>query len=415
MRKFFMLLVAVMLVAGLLAGCGGSKTDSQGSGSGTTSSSGSGSGSSSGSGSGSAAPSADPIKIGMNLELSGGVASYGQSIAEGVELALEQINGAGGVDGRKIDLVKADNKSEAPEAANNARKLIDQDKVVAIIGAATSGSTLAQIDITGESKVVLLTPSGTNTMVTVNEAGQLNEYAFRTCFIDPFQGEVAGNFAWNDLGVKNAAIYVDNAADYSIGLADSFKKTFTANGGKIVAEEAFVAGDTDFRSTLTRIKAANPDFVYVPAYYEEVGLILNQARELGLNVAFMGGDGWDSPTLVDLAGKDALNNTFVTNAYSPEDTDPAVQKFVADFKAKYGKDPDAFSALGYDSLYFLADALKRSGGEGQDKLKAAMESTDGLELVTGKLKLNANHDPIKGAAVLEYKDGVAKFKTKVNP
>ncbi len=413
MKKVFSLVVVVLLVAGLLAGCGGSKSDTANSGS--TNAGSSNSGSTNSGSSNTDTKNTDPIKIGMNLELSGGVASYGQSIAEGVELALEQVNNNGGVDGRKIDLVKADNKSEAPEASNNARKLIDQDKVVAIIGAATSGSTMAQIDITAENKVVLLTPSGTNTMITVNEAGNLNEYAFRTCFIDPFQGEVAGNFAWNELGVKTAAIYVDNAADYSKGLAQSFKDIFVANGGTIVAEEAFVAGDTDFRATLTSIKAKNPEFVYVPAYYEEVGLILNQARELGLNVAFMGGDGWDSPTLVDLAGKEALNNTFVTNAYSPEDTDPAVQKFVADFKAKYGKDPDAFSALGYDSLYFLADALKRSGGDGGEKLKQAMEATDGLSLVTGKLNLDASHNPIKGAVVLEYKDGVAKFRAKVNP
>ncbi|ADI25578.1 Extracellular ligand-binding receptor [Geobacillus sp. C56-T3] len=387
---------SLMLTAGLLAGCGGNQ---QG-------------GSSSG-GNGGGGGGGDVIKIGANLELSGGVASYGQSIAEGLDLALEEINKEG-INGKKLELVKVDNKSEAAEATNGAIKLISQDKVVAIIGSATSTNTLAQVQVANDNKVPLITPTGTNPTIT-NKDGKVNEFVFRTCFIDPFQGTVAAKFALNDLKVKNAAVLIDSSSDYSKGLAASFKDAFTQGGGKIVAEEAYVAKDTDFRATLTRIKSKNPEFIFLPGYYEEVGLIVKQARELGLNVPIMGGDGWDSPKLVEIAGKDALNNTYITNHYSSGDPDPKIQEFVKAFKAKYNKAPDAFNALGYDTAYFLADAIKRAGSADPVKIKDALAQTKDLQLVSGTLTLNENHDPVKSAAILEYKDGQQQFKTKVNP
>ena len=304
---------------------------------------------------------------------------------------------------RRLELVPFDNKSDAPEAISGATKLITQDKVVAIIGSATSGNTKAQVEIAQSNKVPLLTPSGTAEDVTFKD-GKLNDYVFRTCFIDPFQGTVAANYATKEFKAKTAAIILDSASDYSKGLAASFKETFTKEGGKIVKEEAFVAKDTDFRAQLTNIKGENPDFVYVPAYYEEVGLIIKQAREVGIDVTMMGGEGWDSPKLIELAGKDAANNTFITNSYTPSDTDPLVQEFVKAFKAKYkDKTPDAFNALGYDSAYFLADAIKRAGSSDPEKIKKALAETDGLELVTGKMKLDDKHNPIKGAVILEYR------------
>ncbi|AEV20637.1 Extracellular ligand-binding receptor [Geobacillus thermoleovorans CCB_US3_UF5] len=387
---------SLMLTAGLLAGCGGNQ---QG---------GSSSGGNSGGGGG-----GDVIKIGANLELSGGVASYGQSIAEGLDLALEEINKEG-INGKKLELVKVDNKSEAAEATNGAIKLISQDKVVAIIGSATSTNTLAQVQVANDNKVPLITPTGTNPTIT-NKDGKVNEFVFRTCFIDPFQGTVAAKFALNELKVKNAAVLIDSSSDYSKGLAASFKDAFTQGGGKIVAEEAYVAKDTDFRATLTRIKSKNPEFIFLPGYYEEVGLIVKQARELGLNVPIMGGDGWDSPKLVEIAGKDALNNTYITNHYSSGDPDPKIQEFVKAFKAKYNKAPDAFNALGYDTAYFLADAIKRAGSADPVKIKDALAQTKDLQLVSGTMTLNENHDPVKSAAILEYKDGQQQFKTKVNP
>jgi branched-chain amino acid transport system substrate-binding protein len=354
------------------------------------------------------------IKIGANLELSGGVASYGQSAKEGIELAIEEINKEG-IDGKKLELVTVDNKSDAAEATNGALKLATQDKVVAMIGAATSTNTLAQVQIAQDNKIPLITPTATNATIT-NKDGKLNDFVFRTCFIDPFQGTVAANFATNDLKVKSAAVLIDSSSDYSKGLADSFKKNFEANGGKIVKEEAYIAKDTDFRATLTNIKSANPEYIFVPGFYEEVGLIIKQARELGLNVPIMGGDGWDSPKLVEIAGAPTLDNTFITNHYSSGDSDKKVQEFVTAFKAKYdGKSPDAFTALGYDTVYFLADAIKRAGSSDSAKIQKALEETDGLELVSGTVKLDENHDPIKAAVILEYKNGEQQFKTKINP
>jgi branched-chain amino acid transport system substrate-binding protein len=391
-KKLAGVFLSLMLTAGLMVGCKGGAQN--------TGSSGDGGG--------------DVIKIGANLELSGGVASYGRSVADGAELAFEEINKKGGINGKKLKLVKVDNKSDAAEATNGAIKLISQDKVVAIIGAATSTNTLAQVQVAQDNKIPLITPTGTNPTIT-NKDGKVNEYVFRACFIDPFQGTVAAKFALDELKVKNAAVIIDTSSDYSKGLASAFKKSFEENGGKIVAEEAYVAKDTDFRATLTRIKSANPEFIFLPGYYEEVGLIVKQARELGINVPIMGGDGWDSPTLVEIAGPEALNNTFITNHYSANDPDSKIQDFVKAFKAKYNKTPDGFAALGYDTAYFLADAIKRAGDVDPVKIKDALAQTKDLSLVSGVLTLDENHDPIKSATILEYKNGEQQFKTKVNP
>ncbi|MFJ7744176.1 ABC transporter substrate-binding protein [Peribacillus sp. NPDC097295] len=356
----------------------------------------------------------DTIKIGVNLELSGGVASYGQSISEGLELATEEINKKG-IDGKKIELIQVDNKSEAAEATSGAIKLTSQDKVTAIVGAATSTNTIAQVQIAQDNKIPVISPSGTSPEITYKD-DKLNDYVFRTSFIDPFQGTVAANFATSEIKAKSAAIYVDSASDYSKGLAAAFKEQFEKNGGKVVAEEAYIAKDTDFRSTLTRLKSAKPDFIFLPGYYEEAGLIVKQARETGLDVPFMGGDGWDSPKLVEIAGEKALNNTFITNHYSSGDPDEKIQNFVSAFKAEYkDKSPDAFNALGYDTGYFLADAIKRAGSTDSDKIKEALEKTKELELVTGTFTLDEKHNPIKSATILEFKDGEQVFNTKINP
>jgi branched-chain amino acid transport system substrate-binding protein len=391
-KKIVGLFASLTLVLGLLSACGdGEENGEEGS------------------------KGGDTIKIGVNLELSGAVASYGTSEADGIDLAVEEINDAGGIDGKKIVIEKVDNKSDNAEATSAAIKLIDQDKVVAIIGAATSGATVAQAEIANSNKIPLISPSGTSPSVTVQDNGAVNEFVFRTSFIDPFQGTVAANFAANELKVKNVAIYSDNASDYSKGLAASFKKDFEAAGGKIVREESYIAKDSDFRSTLTRIKAANPEFIFIPGYYEEVGLIVKQAREMGITVPLMGADGWDSPTLLKLAGADALNNTFTTNHYSSEDPDGKIKNFNEKFEEKFGKLPDSFNALGYDTVYLLADAIKRAGGAESEKIQKALAETKDLELVTGLYSVDENHHPIKSATILEYVDGETVFKTKVNP
>ncbi|MCU6600431.1 ABC transporter substrate-binding protein [Vibrio vulnificus] len=392
-KKLAGVFLSLSLVAGALAGCSGdSKTSSS---------------------SGGSSKSGDTIKIGANLELSGGTASFGQSAADGLKLAIDEINKEG-IDGKKLEIVKVDNKSDAAEATSGSIKLVSQDKVVAVVGSATSTNTLAQVQVAQDNKVPLLTPTATNPDIT-NKAGKLNDYVFRTCFIDPFQGTVAANFASDEIGAKTAAIYVDSASDYSKGLAAAFKEAFTAKGGKIVAEEAYVTKDTDFRSTLTRIKSAKPEFVFLPGYYEEVGLILKQAREDGIDLPFMGGDGWDSPKVVEIAGAEALKNTYITNHYSPEDEDAKIQDFVAAFEKEYDKTPDAFAALGYDTGYYLADAIKRSGDASPEKIRQALEDVKDLQLVSGTLNLDENHDPIKSATILEYVDGKQTFKTKINP
>ncbi|CAH0299755.1 ABC transporter substrate-binding protein [Peribacillus simplex] len=389
-KKLASAFLSLTLAAGVLAGCSGSGSSEKSSGDG------------------------DTIKIGVNLELSGGVASYGQSIAEGLELATAEINKEG-IDGKKIKLIKVDNKSEASEATSGAIKLTSQDQVAAIVGAATSTNSIAQVQIAQDNKVPVISPSGTSPEITFSK-DKLNDYIFRTSFIDPFQGTVAANFASKEIKAKSAAIYIDSASDYSKGLAAAFKEQFEKNGGKIVAEEAYIAKDTDFRSTLTRLKSAKPDFIFLPGYYEEAGLIVKQARETGLDVPFMGGDGWDSPKLIEIAGAKALNNTFITNHYSSGDPDEKIQNFVSAFKAKYkDKSPDAFNALGYDTGYFLADAIKRAGSADSEKIKEALEKTADLELVTGTFTLDEKHNPIKSATILEFKEGKQVFNTKINP
>lgn len=402
MKKYGSLLMATALVTGALAGCGaGDSGDSN---------------SSSSSGGDSNSASGDVIKIGANLELSGGVASYGKSLNDGAKLAIDEINAAGGIDGKKIEYIAVDNKSETAEATSAAIRLAEQEKVVAMLAPATSGNSVATVQIANQHKVPMVTGSGTAPNVTVNDNGSVNEYAFRTCFIDPFQGTVAANFATKELSAKNVAIFADNASDYAKGLAASFKETIEANGGTVVAEEAYVAKDVDFKSQLTNIKGKNPDFIFIPGYYEEVGLIVKQAREAGITAPLMGADGWDSPTLVDLAGGDALNNTFITNHYSSEDPDAKIQDFVTAFKEEYGQAPNAFHALGYDSIYFITDAIKRVEGDiTGEAIQKQLAATKDLSLVTGTFTVDENHNPVKSATVLEFVDGKQQFNSKVNP
>ena len=380
--------VAMTMLAGLAAGCGGS-------------------------GGGAKADSKD-IKVGANLEMTGGVATFGQSTANGIKLAFKEVNAAGGVLGKQLTLVIADNKSEPSESTNAMTKLITQDKVVAVLGAVASSNTLAASPVAQSNKVPFITTSSTNPKVTVDN-GKVLDYAFRICFIDPFQGTVMANFASKSLNAKTAAIYIDNSSDYSKGLSQFFEEAFVKNGGKIVSKEAFLQKDQDFKATLTKIKATNPEVILIPGYYEEVGKIVKQARELGINVPLLGGDGWDSPKLVEIAGAPALNNGFFSNHYTSEDKDPRVVKFVEAYKKEYNQTPDALAALGYDAAMMLIDAIKRANSAEPAKITEALAQTKNLQVVTGIVSLDASHNPIKSAVVLEMKDGKQTFKEKVNP
>jgi branched-chain amino acid transport system substrate-binding protein len=360
--------------------------------------------------------SSDTIKIGANLEMTGSNATFGQSASNGAKLAIKQANEKGGVLGKKLELVVADNKSEAAEAANSMQKLISQDKVVAILAPIASSSVMAGAQVNNDGKVLAISPTASNPKVTVDpDTGKVRDYLFRASFIDPFQGAVMANFAFKSLNGKTAAIYIDTASDYAKGLGQFFKETFVKNGGQIVAEEAYLAKDTDFKSTLTKIKASNPDILFVPGYYQEVGMIIKQAREIGINAAILGGDGWDSEKLPEIAGNDALNNTFFANHYSPDDQSPAIQDFVATYKAEYGQVPDSFAVLSYDATMMIIKAIERAGSVDTVKIKDEMAKTKDFAGVSGMITLDEKHDAIKDAVVIEFKNGKQTFKEKVKP
>lgn len=356
------------------------------------------------------------IVIGANFELSGNVSTFGISIMNAMEMALKEINDAGGVLNMPIKMIKADNKSDASEATNVATKLITQDKVVALLGPVTSTNTLASVPVAEQHGIPLLTPTATNQKVTVKDDGSTYQWIFRNCFIDPFQGQVGANFSTNSLKAKTAAIFVEKNSDYAKGLAEVFEKVFTANGGTIVAKEAFVTEDRDFRAPLTKIAAAKPDVLYVPSYYEQDGLIAKQARELGYTNPIVGADGWDSSKLLEIAGAEALQKVYFTNHYSAFSTDEKVVKFVNNYKEKYGSVPDALAALGYDATYLMIDAIKRAGSTDAAKIKEALATTKGFVGVTGTISMDEKHNPIKSAVILSFdNEGNQIFVESVNP
>ena len=356
--------------------------------------------------------SGDTIKVGANFELTGNVANYGNATIEGLQLAIDEANEAGGINGKKIELVSVDDKSEAAESINAATKLISDDDVKVIVGPATTGLVLAETQTATDAKVPIIAPCATSPEATV-ENGKVKPYVFRSCFIDPQQGEVMATFAAKELKAKTAVIYVDNSSDYSKNLAKVFKEKFEAAGGKVVMEEAFLQKDQDFKATLTKLKTANADVMFVPAYYEEVGKIVKQAREMGINSAILGTDGWDDTKVVDIAGADALNNTFFSTHYSEKDAE--VQGFIEAYKKKYNHAPNVFAALGYDAGKMLVDALKRAGSSDTEKIREALEATKDLKVGTGTISMDKNHNPIKTAVILEMKNGEKELKAKIAP
>jgi branched-chain amino acid transport system substrate-binding protein len=350
------------------------------------------------------------IVIGEYGSMTGGQATFGVSTHNGIMLALDEINGGGGVNGRKIRVISEDDQSKAEEAANAVTKLISQDNVIAIIGEVASSSSLAAAPICQTNKVPMITPSSTNPKVT-----EVGDYIFRMCFIDPYQGEAMANFLSKQAGMKKAAILIDNKSDYSTGLASFFERTFIANGGQIVAKASYAQGDSDFRSQLTNIKSANPEVIFVPGYYNDIGQIAIQARDLGMKQPLAGGDGWESPKLIEIGGK-ALEGCFYSNHYHIDDPSPAVREFVQKYEERFGAKPDSLAALGYDSTRVLAEAIKRAGTTDGAKLKDAIAATKGYGGVTGMINLGPDRNPIgKKLAVLEIKNGQLTLKATVDP
>ncbi len=353
---------------------------------------------------------ADTIKVGEYASLTGKDATFGISSHEGTLMAIEEINAAGGVLGKKIELITEDTQCKAGEPATVVNKLITRDNVVAVLGEVASSRSLEAAPICQQNKIPMISPSSTNPDVT-----KTGDYIFRVSFIDPFQGTVMANFATRTLKAKRVAVFTDVKSDYSKGLAKFFKERFKANGGEIVVELDYNGGDKDFKAQLTAIKAAHPDGVFVPGYYTECALISVQAKELGLNVPLFGGDGWESSVLFEIGGK-AVEGNYLSTHYSPEVGTELSRKFVANYKQRWhGKTPDALAACGYDSALVLADAIRRAGTTESTKLRDAIAATKDFPAVTGKITLNENRDAVKSAVILEIKNGRYQYVETVEP
>ena len=349
------------------------------------------------------------ILVGEYGSLTGGIATFGISTRDGSQLAFDDINAKGGILGQKIKLLVEDDQSKPEEAGTVVNKLIHQDNAVAMLGHVASSHSLAAAPICQAEKVPMISPSSTNPRVT-----QVGNYIFRVCFLDTFQGAVMAKFAFDTLKVKKVAILVDVRSDYSVGLQTFFGQAFKKLGGEIVSEQSYSQGDSDFRAQLTAIKAANPEAIYVPGYYTEVGTIVHQARELGITVPFLGSDGWDSPKLWEIGGE-ALNGCYFSNHYATDDPNPVVQKFVTDYKAKYNQIPDALAALAYDAARILADSMQRAGSTDGEKVRDAIAATKDFDGVTGRITINEERNAVKSAVIVKVENGKYLLTETIKP
>ena len=349
------------------------------------------------------------IKVGEYASLTGKEASFGQMSHHGTELAIEELNAKGGALGKKFMLLTEDNQSKQGESKTCAEKLISRDGVIALLGEVASGRSLEAAPICQANKVPMISPSSTNPKVT-----ETGDYIFRVCFIDSFQARVIAKFALGTLKVKNAAVLMDVGQPYSVGLAEFFKPAFVEGGGKIAAEQNYTSGGTDFRAQLTAIKAAKPDAIFVPGYYNEAGLICRQAKELGINAPIFGGDGWESTKLAEIGGE-AVEGTYFSTHFSPKQKTPAVQEFTKKFVDRYQVEPDAMAALGYDSAMLLADAIRRAGTTDGPKLRDALAATKDFPGITGSITMDKDRNASKSAVFLKVAGGKFEYLETINP
>lgn len=358
------------------------------------------------------AKDSEAIKIGLNLELSGPVAAYGSQEKDGAELAVDEINKAGGINGKQIELVIKDNKSDTAEAAAVVTSLTTKDQVVAIVGPATSGATKAQIPNATKAKVPVITPSGTDDSITVMN-GQVQEYIFRASFQDSFQGVILANYAMDNLKMEKAVIIGDVSSDYAKGLTESFEKTFT---GEIVASEKFNSKDKDFNAILTKIKDKDFDFIYLPGYYEEAGLVIKQAREMGIEQPVLGADGFSDEKLGQIAGKGNMNKIYYTAHFSEKaPASEKVKEFITNFKDIYGQAPNSFNALAYDSIYMIKAAIESEGEATSAAITKGLADLKDFDGVTGKMTMDKDHNPEKAAVVIGVENGEEISAEVVNP
>jgi branched-chain amino acid transport system substrate-binding protein len=344
-------------------------------------------------------PASDKVRVGVFMSLTGSTANFGISSVNGIKMAADEVNAAGGINGKQIELLVQDDRSDAQEAATIVTKFVTQDQVHAVLGEVASSRSIAAAPIAQNAKIPMLTPSSTNPEVT-----RKGDFIFRSCFIDPVQGAAIAQFAAKTLNAKSAAIMVDRKNDYSTGLEKVINETFTRMGGKIVAVQSYQEGDQDFNAQLTSLKGSNPEVIFVPGYYNDVGLIAKQARDKGITVPLIGGDGWDSTQLYAIGGT-ALNGSYFTNHYSPYDTDPKVQKFVNDYKKLYNSLPDALAATAYDAAKIMFDAIKRAPSLEGTAIRDALAATKEFPGVTGTVTFNENRDAVKPIVMIEIKDG----------
>jgi branched-chain amino acid transport system substrate-binding protein len=350
------------------------------------------------------------IQIGFFGDLTGPTFDFGLSAKNGVLMAADEINQAGGINGHKIDIVIEDDKGSPEEAALVTGKLIARYKVIAIIAAGASGNSLAAAPKAQSAHVPLIAPSSTNPAVT-----QAGDYIFRACFIDAFQGEVMAKFAANTLKAKKAAIMLDFNSPYSRDLTEFFEFSFAKLDGQIVVKQSYSQGDANFRGQLSAIKAANPDVIYIPGYYGDVAIIARQARQLGLTVPLLGADGWDAPELWELGG-DALNGSYISNHYSADDRSETIQKFAHGYRQRYGNlTPDAHAALAYDALRFLAEAIQRAGTTEGPKLRDALAETKNFAGVTGIISMDRDRNAVKPAVILKLEDARYIYQETIQP
>lgn len=350
-----------------------------------------------------------PIVIGAYLSMTGSMATFGVTTERGAKMAVDELNAAGGLLGRKVELVVLDDQGKADEAGNTVTRLIDVNKAVAIVGEVASTLSLVGGRIAQRRQVPMVSPSSTNPKVT-----EVGDYVFRVCFLDPFQGFVMAKFAREKLNLTKVAILKDVRNDYSIGLSDAFKKAFTELGGSIVAEESYSAGDTEFSAQLTKIKGAGPEGLYVPGYYTEAGAIARQARRLGITQPLMGGDGWESPELRNIGGADVVGSYF-SNHFAHDNPTPFAKKFIDAYHAKFHEPSGALSALGYDAVMVIADAIKRGNSADPKSIRDQLAQTREFTAVTGKLTLDANRNPVKPAVVVKVTPEGEVFEAEIAP
>ncbi len=349
------------------------------------------------------------ILIGSYSSNTGATATFGVYQLRGIDMAVEEINAKGGINGKKIKHINYDNKSDGDETLAVVNRLISQDKVVAILGEATSGRSKIGASVAQQNKVPMLTSSATNPDVT-----KVGNYIFRACFIDPFQGYVMAKFMTENLKLKKAAIMRDTKNDYSVGLSDIFAEKLKGMGGEIVIDVAYQEGDIDFKSQLTSIKAKGVDAIFIPGYYNEVALVAKQAKELGIKTPLLGGDGWSSPKLFEIA-KEAINGNYFSNHYTTESTDPKTIEFVKSFKAKFNEVPDVMAALAYDATYMMAEAIAKTKTITSENIRDELAKIKDFHGVTGQMSMDANRDAVKSAVVVQVEGENYKFITSVNP